>query len=140
MKYFLLYLFIEVIVSVNISSYLGGFTTFLEIMMSAFVGISLLVNFKQTLMENFSAVSHGTIGLEEFQKLNLFTLLGAILLIVPGFFTDIVGLLLQFSALTTMIVNRYNVKSKTTFQEQTQQTKDSDVIDVEIISNNSTLK
>ena len=140
MKYFLLYLFIEVIVSVNISSYLGGFTTFLEIMMSAFVGISLLVNFKQTLMENFSAVSRGNIGLEEFEKLNLFTLLGAILLIIPGFFTDILGVLLQFGTLTTMIVNRYNVKSTDRFNQKTNQTKDSDVIDVEIISNNNTLK
>ena len=140
MKYFLLYLFIEVIVSVNISSYLGGFTTFLEIMMSAFVGISLLVNFKQTLMENFSAVSRGSIGLEEFEKLNLFTLLGAILLIIPGFFTDILGVLLQFGTLTTMIVNRYNVKSTDRFNQKTNQTKDSDVIDVEIISNNNTLK
>ena len=140
MKYFLLYLFIEVIVSVNISSYLGGFTTFLEIMLSAFLGISLLVNFKQTLMENFSAVSRGSIGIQDFQKLNLFTLLGAILLVIPGFFTDILGVLLQFGTLTTMIVNRYNVKSTDRFNQKTNQTKDSDVIDVEIISNNNTLK
>jgi 2-isopropylmalate synthase/UPF0716 protein FxsA len=140
MKYFLLYLFVEVIVSVNISSAIGGFLTFIEIMLSAFIGISILINFKQTLMENFSAVSRGAIGLEEFEKLNLFTLLGAILLILPGFFTDIVGILLQFSSLTAMIVNRYNVKSTSTFNTQNKNTKDLDVIDVEIIDSDNTLK
>jgi len=140
MLYFLLYLFVEVIVSVNISSQIGGLATFLEIMLSAFVGISILINFKQTLFENFTAVSQGKIGIAEFEQLNLFTLLGAILLIIPGFFTDTVGILLQFSTLTAMIVNRYDVKSTNRFQEKNQYKKDEDVIDVEIIDSNTTLK
>lgn len=145
MIYFLIYLFLEVLVSVNISSAIGGLATFLEILASAFIGITILVNFRNTLFENMKAVSYNCIDLQEFQRLNLFTLFGAILLIVPGFLTDIVGILLQFSVITSMIVNRYNVKSShcntSVFEEEKNTKKDTDdVIDVEIIEHNSSTK
>jgi len=143
MPYFLVYLFLEVIVSVNISSAIGGLATFFEIMLSAFFGISILMNFRKTLMENMTAVSYSCIDLEQFQKLNLFTIFGGILLIVPGFLTDILGVLFQFSAFTSMAVNRYNVKSgkcNTDFKQNNIQKDSDDVIDVEIISDNSTIK
>jgi len=143
MLYFLIYLFLEVVVSVNISSAIGGLATFGEILLTAFIGMSILVNFRQTLMENMRAVSFSCIDLEEFQRLNLFTLIGAILLIIPGFLTDIIGILMQFSVVTSMIVNRYHVKSNNcnnSYNEKLNKQKDSDVIDVEIISDNSTTK
>jgi 2-isopropylmalate synthase/UPF0716 protein FxsA len=144
MIYFVVYLFLEVIISVNISSEIGGLATFFEIMASAFLGLSILLNFRKTLVENLQAVSYNCIDLEQFQKLNLFTLFGAILLIVPGFLTDIMGILLQFSVLTSMLVNRYSVKSgkcNTSYnEEQNNLKKDSNVIDVEIISDDSTLR
>ena len=143
MKYFLIYFFLEVIISVNISSYLGGLLTFVEIMFSALVGVSILVNFRATLAENMAAVSYNRIDLNQFQKLNLFTLIGAIMLIIPGFLTDIIGVVMQFSVITTMIVNRYGVKSNDYNryeEEQNHIKKDSDVIDVEIINDNSSIK
>ncbi len=142
MQYFLVYLFLEVLISVNISSSIGGLSTFFEILLSAFVGISILVNFRKTLVENMTAVSYNCIDLNEFQRLNLFTLIGAILLIIPGFLTDIIGALIQFSAVTSMFVNRYNVKSNRCNTDFTQQDnkKDSDVIDVEIITHDTTSK
>lgn len=142
MIYFLVYLFLEVIISVNISSHIGGLLTFFEIMLTALIGISILVNFRKTLFENLQAVSYSCIDFEQFQRLNLFTLFGAILLIVPGFFTDIIGLLMQFSIFTSMLVNRYNVKSDNcNVNYKTKHTKkDSDVIDVEIINDNTTLR
>lgn len=142
MKYFLVYLFLEVLISVNISSSIGGLMTFFEILLSAFIGIAILLNFRKTLVDNLTAVSYSCIDLKEFQSLNLFTLIGAILLVIPGFLTDIIGLFMQFSVFTTMLVNRYNVKSescKTSYNSNHIQ-KDTDVIDVEIISNNSTIK
>jgi len=142
MQYFLVYLFLEVLISVNISSSIGGLSTFFEILLSAFFGISILVNFRKTLVENMTAVSYNCIDLNEFQRLNLFTLIGAILLIIPGFLTDIIGALMQFSAITSMFVNRYNVKSNRCNNNFTQQNnkKDSDVIDVEIITHDTTSK
>ena len=89
-----------------------------------------------------TAVSYNCIDLEQFQKLNLFTLFGAILLIIPGFLTDILGLIMQFSVFTSMLVNRYNVKSEycKPLHEENNKKKDSDVIDVEIITNKPSLK
>jgi len=142
MIYFVVYLFLEVLISVNISSAIGGLATFFEIMLSAFIGISILVNFRKTLVENMTAVSYSCIDLDQFQRLNLFTLFGAILLIVPGFLTDTIGALMQFSVFTSMLVNRYHVKSsncETSFEEKSIK-KDSDVIDVEIISNSTSIK
>lgn len=142
MIYFIIYLFLEVIISVNISSAIGGLATFFEILLSAFIGLMILANFKSTLRENFMAVSYNCIDMEQFQSLNLFTIIGAILLIVPGFLTDIIGALLQFSIFTTMLVNRYNVKSDKCKKEDEYNSlkKDNDVIDVEIISDNSSNK
>jgi len=143
MLYFFIYLFLEVFVSVNISSVIGALATFLEILLSAVIGISILINFRKTLLENMTAVSYNCIDLEQFQRLNLFTLFGALLLILPGFLTDIVGILMQFSVFTSMLVNRYHVKSgscKTEYYEKHNLKKDSDVIDVEIINNNTTIK
>ena len=143
MLYFVLYLFLEVMISVNLSSQIGGFNTFLELLLSAFVGFVLLVNFRTTLMENMQAFSMQKIDVQEFQRLNIFAVLGAVLLIVPGFLTDIIGILLQFSVLTKMLVNRFTAKStnqNNTRYTQTQihEEKDDDVIDVEIISSDST--
>lgn len=143
MLYFVLYLFLEVMISVNLSSQIGGFNTFLELMLSAFVGFVLLVNFRATLMENMQAFSMEKIDVQEFQRLNIFAVLGAVLLILPGFLTDMIGVLLQFSVITKMLVNRFTAKS--THQKKTRYThtqiheeKDDDVIDVEIISSDST--
>ncbi|MDF1879268.1 FxsA family protein [Sulfurimonas sp. SAG-AH-194-C20] len=142
MLYFVIYLFLEVLLSVSISSALGGLLTFIEIMTSAFIGLGILINFRKTLVENMTAVSYNCIDLEQFARLNLFTLFGAVLLILPGFLTDILGILMQFSVFTSMLVNRYNVKSGNCNESDTQQNnlkKDSNVIDVEIINNNTTI-
>ena len=143
MLYFVLYLFLEVMISVNLSSQMGGFYTFLELMLSAFVGFVLLVNFRATLFENMQAFSAQKIDVQEFQRLNIFAVLGAVLLILPGFLTDMIGVLLQFSVITKMLVNRFTAKStkqNTTRYTHTQihKEKDDDVIDVEIISSDST--
>lgn len=149
MIYFVVYLFLEVLISVNISSSIGAFATFLEIIFSAGFGIYILMNFKESLRENLTAVSYNCIDLEQFQKLNLFTLFGAILIIIPGFMTDIIGGLMQFSVFTSMLVNRYNMYNNkcdisandmNNAQNNNTYIKESDVIDVEIISDSTTTK
>ncbi|MCK9491356.1 MAG: FxsA family protein [Sulfurimonas sp.] len=137
MIYFLIYLFLEVLISVNISSTIGGLFTFFEIVITALIGILILLNFRETLFQNITAVSYNAIDLQEFQKLNLFTIIGAFLLILPGFMTDIIGALMQFSVFTSMLVNRYNVQSSGKYNSEDIQKnikKDSDVIDVEVIT------
>ena len=129
MIYFLLYLFIETFVSVEIASLIGPIWTFIEIVVSAIVGIYMLINYQYKANEYLFALVRQDISLEEFESLNLYSLLGAILLIVPGFFTDILGILLQFNAFAIFFAKRIlHLKNKNKNKKG-----DEDVIDVEII-------
>ena len=126
MIYLLLYLFIETFVSVVIASQIGPIWTFLEIVASAAYGIWILKNIHLQLFTTMQALAQGEITYEDFEQMNIATMLGAILLIVPGFFTDMVGLLLQFGVLSKFIAQKIlKLKSKKRENE--------DVIDVEII-------
>jgi len=135
--YFVLYLFLEVMISTQISSVIGGFSTFLEIIVSAFIGFGLIANFKNTFFESLQALNNRSISVEEFQKLNAFSLLGAVLLILPGFFSDFLGLALQFSFFATLFAKRVLHVNSMNRYENFNKGEDDDIIDVEVIEHNS---
>lgn len=127
MLYFLLYLFIETFVSVQIASAIGPLWTFVEIIASALYGMWVIKNMHIQMMATMQALANGEISVEEFESMNLYTLVGAVLLIIPGFFTDILGILLQFGVFSRFIARKiFKLKSK-------RASEDEDVIDVEII-------
>ena len=134
---FFAYLFIEVLVSVQVAGVLGGLGVFAEIMLSGFIGIMLLLNVKTTMLESLKAMSNNCITIKEFQELNIFALLGAILLILPGIFSDAIGILMQFSVFTALIVSRVNKRSGNC---HVQPQGEDNVIDVEIVNNDTKLK
>ncbi|MDX1808273.1 MAG: FxsA family protein [Sulfurospirillaceae bacterium] len=135
MIYFLIYLFLEVTFSVNIASGIGAFATFAEIIISAMIGFALLANFRYTFFETIQALNNRSISIEEFQKLNAFSVIGALLLILPGFFSDLLGILLQFSFFATIFARKIlNVNDE---KQKFNQRRDDEVIDVEIIDDNS---
>jgi len=155
MPYILIYLFFEVVVSTYFASMFGGFMSFLLIILTAFVGITLLKTFKYSLSQNIKDLTSGNITQEDFIKTNMAKALGALLLIIPGFFTDILGILLQFGILTMIFSKIFKTKPTNTNTQYTytkyantnpsgnnfhytNQTKqnDDDIIDVEIIENN----
>jgi 2-isopropylmalate synthase/UPF0716 protein FxsA len=133
---FFIYLFLEVLLSVKVAGILGGLGVFAEIMLSGFIGLALLLNVKTTMVESLKAMSNNCITMKEFQELNIFALLGAVLLILPGILSDIIGILMQFSVFTSLIVSRFN---KTNGECKPRQGEDN-VIDAEIISNDHSLK
>lgn len=135
MIYFLIYLFLEVSLTVEIASHIGGLATFLEIVFSAFLGIFILMNFRHTLAENIYALRMRQIDMEGFSQRNMMGLFGAILLIVPGFLSDLIGIVLQFSLFSSLIINRFTRK----YQPPTQP-KDDNVIDAEIIRDTPSLR
>jgi UPF0716 family protein affecting phage T7 exclusion len=137
MIYFLIYLFLEVYVTVDIASRIGGLATFLEIVGSAFLGIAILMNFRHTLSENLYALQTRQITMESFTKRNMTGLLGAILLILPGFLGDMIGILMQFSLLSSLLINRFSRKYHTPTPSQP---KDDYVIDAEIIDDTPILR
>ena len=118
-------------VTSNISGNIGGLLTFLEIILSAGIGFFLLINFRYTVTQSMSMLMSGEMGIEEFKKLSLFTLLGAVLLIVPGFFSDMVGVALQFSFIGTFIAKKvFKLKNK---NKKFTKKDYNDAIDVEVI-------
>ena len=141
MKYFLIYLFLEVVVSLNIGSHIGVMATFAELVGSALLGGILLANFRLTLMQNMNALMQGEISPSSFQRLNLWAIIGAILLILPGFLGDIIGLLLQFSSLVTLIVSKFlHVNDETPTTPHFKQGDHDEIIDVEVIDDTHHLK
>ena len=146
MIYFFLYLFLEVMVSVQVGSVLGGIGTFLEIMASGLLGVALLLNVKTTMIESFKAMSNNCINMKQFQELNVFALLGAIFLILPGILSDTIGVLMQFSVFTGLIMTRYSKKNgdcneqQEMFNQNNPHKGDDNVIDVEVINNDNRLK
>ena len=116
-------------VTSNISGEIGGLLTFLEIIISAGIGFFLLINFRYTVAQSMSMLMSGEMDAQEFQKLSLFTLLGAVLLIIPGFFSDMLGVALQFSFIGTFIAKKiFKFKNKKYTKKD-----DDDAIDVEVI-------
>ena len=136
MVYFLVYLFLEVFVTVEIASFIGPIWTFLEIIASAVAGFAILLNFKNVFIQNLRTVSYSSIDWEELERLNLFSIIGAILLILPGFLSDMIGIALQFPLFTAILVNYFSVKSC----KSNLNTKEDDVIDVEIINKHNSSK
>ena len=152
--YIFLYLFLEVMVSTYFASMLGGLYTFLEIVISAFIGMFLLKNFKYSLMMNIKSLTKGEITQEDFIKQNVANAIGAILLIIPGFLTDIVGILLQFGILTRILTKifKFKIASKTNSNEsfseyqeqqftykQKRRYDDDEIIDVEVIDDSKSI-
>ena len=135
MIYFLIYLFAEVIITVEIASRIGGMATFLEIIGSALVGIVVLMNFRHTLSENLYALQTRRIDVRKFSNRNLQGLLGAFLLIVPGFLTDLAGGIMLLGLFSSLFVNRFGRKYDTPTQP-----KDDHVIDAEIIDDTPSLR
>ena len=153
MLYFLIYLFLEVMISSTIASSIGGLLTFFEILLSAIIGMIILKNFKYSLSENIQKARTGQITQEEFVKINVAKAIGAFLLIIPGFFTDIIGILLQLGMFVSLFSKIFEFKKRnnnTTYSTNFEYTqtnykhnntrRDDEIIDIEIIDSNNTIK
>jgi 2-isopropylmalate synthase/UPF0716 protein FxsA len=124
-------------------TFLGGLLTFAEIVLSAFLGIAILQRSQYSLQENIQKIRSGKLSQEEFLANNLTKSLGAILLIIPGFFTDILGILLQFGILLGLFGFLFQTKrTHTHHSHTTYNTKEqnNEIIDVEVIEHNSSTK
>jgi len=115
-------------ITVDIASLIGGWWTFVEIIVSAGVGFFIISTFKYTLADGMSMLVNGHISIDEFKKMSLFTLLGAVLLIIPGFFSDILGILLQFNS-----VGMFFARKILRLKDKNRKRSDDEAIDAEII-------
>lgn len=151
--YLLIYLFLEVLVTIQIGSSIGGLNVFVEILVTGFLGVVILYNFKNSIAQSMMELMQAKIDVKELVSHNLLSFLGAILLIMPGMVSDFIGIILQLKFITAPLGNLYKGperrRYKQTFQgdnrrnelhaefEKTTKRED-DVIDVEIIESTST--
>lgn len=138
---FLIYFFLEVLTTIEIGSYLGGVGTFLEIVFSALFGIFLLFNFNSSLKENLDSISRMENSPDRVLTSTIFSLIGAILLIIPGILSDIIGVLMQFNIIALIfgkiiaksIINLNQKRSyHNEYKYKRNKTKTEDIIDVKI--------
>ena len=140
--------------SSSIAGSIGGLSTFVEIIISAIIGITILKNFKYSLMENIQKARTGQITQEEFIQTNVAKAIGALFLIVPGFFTDILGILLQFGLLVSIFSKIFTFKkpqnstgysnnfeyTQTNFNNTDYKRRNDEIIDVEILDSDNSIK
>jgi UPF0716 protein FxsA len=132
MIYFLVYLFIEIFVTYEFTSIFSPFGTFLEVLATVFIGIFILRNLQFSLVDSLQKVVTREISQEEFISIGLFKLVGAFLLILPGVFSDILGILMQFDEFGAFVARQFLPKTKME-ETKTPFDKDDEIIDVEII-------
>lgn len=125
MLYFLVYLFFEILVTYEFAKLFTPFGLFLEVLFSAIVGVIIIRDLNFSLFENMQRVLRREITEQEFISIGLFRFVGAILLIIPGVLTDIIGILFMFEFFAKWVARKIFI-SKSDY-------KDSDIIDVEII-------
>ena len=125
--YFLVYLFLEILFSYEFMKVFSPFGFFLEILVSAGVGVYIIQNLQFSMAENLMLVARREISEEEFISIGLFKLVGAVLLIIPGIFSDILGGLFLIEPFA-IIVARKIFPKKSNYKD-----KNEDIIDVEVI-------
>ena len=131
------YLFIELYFSLAVGAQIGFSWTVIWILGSFMLGMGLIQNAHKSIMKNMKLATLGTLDAKSFHDASTSYFIGAILLIIPGVFSDFLGVIalfytifLQLGGTISLLKNKTNIK-KTTKQG------DDDVIDVEIIEHDT---
>jgi UPF0716 family protein affecting phage T7 exclusion len=128
--YFLVYLFLEILFSYEFARIFTPFGLFLEVLISAGVGVYILRTLHFSLSVEMQRVFRREISEEEFVTAGLFKLIGAFLLIIPGVFSDLVGILFLFEPFARWVAKK--IFPQTT-QYHYHKEDDGEIIDVEIV-------
>ena len=131
------YFLLELFFSLQVGSSIGFLWSVIWIVTTFIIGMGLIQNAHTNIKMNMQSLSLGKLDMKSFHDSATSYFLGAILLIIPGVFSDILGLIaliysfyLQFGGTILSFKNKKNIKN---LNKQ----GDDDVIDVEIIESSS---
>ena len=130
--YFLIYLFLEILFSYEFARIFTPLGLFLEVIFSALAGIYILQNLHLSIANSMQKVMQREITQEEFLASGLFKMIGAFLLIIPGVFSDILGILFLFEPFARFVGKKL-FKTRNDFSYKSHFSNDDVIIDVEII-------
>lgn len=138
---FIIYLFIEIYLIVIFVDEFGILMLFLEIFISALLGIGILASQYKVMIESFNSIFVIKEGIGNFIGRNFFRIIGGLCLIIPGILSDIVGLgffIISFF----FLIKKTKLQDEDIFSQEfynfdnfSKTREDSEIIDVEIIEN-----
>jgi len=141
MIYVLFFLIFELFLSLEVGSQIGFLWSVIWILGSFMLGMGLIKNAHTTIQGNMKSLKEGKLNMKSFHDSATSYFLGAILLIVPGVFSDILGLIaLLYTFYLQLGGTISSSKYKTNINYRNKHTNtqgDDDVIDVEIIESSS---
>ncbi len=115
LKYILLLPFIEIILFILFGDFFGFFPVISSIMITFFLGIYFLkVDINK---ENINKIASNP-------KNWIYKKIAGLLLVIPGFFTDLVGILLLFNSLRFLVWGFIPEKTKKHFYDNVKSEKD----------------
>ncbi|MDQ7085286.1 MAG: FxsA family protein [Sulfurovum sp.] len=121
---------LELYFSLQTGEEIGFFWTVVWILLSFVVGMRLLKKSQHTMLGNIEAMKQGKLDMQKFKNANLSYFIGAILLIIPGVFSDFLGVsALIYTYYLQFMVRITPEQPNKHFNPQ----GDDNVIDVEII-------
>ncbi len=129
MIYILAYFIIEFLVSIKFGIAIGFGWSVVWVLLTSIVGVILLRLSPYAIMDSFQKIGFDKFNVISAQNAAISYVLGAILLIVPGVFSDFLGILL----LCYTIYLRFFAKIPNIDNKFKNNKGDDDVIDVEII-------
>lgn len=126
-SFFLAYLILEIIAVVYVGKHFGIFMMFSEMIISAFVGGLIILNTQANVLDTLRGFSQSRANPMDFVRGNFAKAFGGLLLIFPGVFCDIFGIII--------LINAYFIlKSEQASQQASQDRKfDEEIIDIEIL-------
>ncbi|HIQ28393.1 MAG TPA: FxsA family protein [Sulfurovum sp.] len=120
---------IELYLSLKTGESIGFFWSVIWIILSFSLGMILLQKSSQTMMVNMNAMRQGKLDIQRFQNASMSYFIGAVLLIIPGVFSDFLGIIALFYTLYLQFIAKITPEKPTNFTQK----GDDNVIDVEII-------
>jgi UPF0716 family protein affecting phage T7 exclusion len=130
MIYVLLFFIIEILFSIKVGIAIGFGWSALWVIATSVLGVGLLKLSPYAVLGSFERIAAQKFDIVSAQNAALAYILGAILLIIPGIFSDFLGVLLL---LYTLYLNYFAKMPDVIVKDKQDFKGDSDVIDVEII-------
>jgi UPF0716 family protein affecting phage T7 exclusion len=123
------YLFAEIYLSLYVGERIGVLGAVIWTVATMIIGTALLKNAPFALLGNMQALHLGKLDIQRFHDATFSYFVGALLLIIPGVFSDLMGMGALLYAAYLQFVAKITPDSEKFYQRQ----GDDDVIDAEII-------
>ncbi|HSR73911.1 MAG TPA: FxsA family protein [Sulfurovum sp.] len=124
---------LELYLSLKTGETIGFFWSVVWIVLTFMLGVLLLQKSSETMMGNMQSMRRGKLDIRRFQNASMSYFIGAILLMIPGVFSDFLGIIALFYTLYLQFIAKITPEGTTHFTKQ----GDDNVIDVEIIDEHS---